>query len=262
MRGFWGVLALCLTSGAAMADEPVRVMILATTHFSNPGADSVNMEVDDVLTPKRQAEMEAVNAALAGFAPTMVAVEWPAELVAERYPQYVAGTLAPDRNEVVQLGFRLAKTANLAEVQAIDAPGEFLYEAVQAYADAHGSRAQLDAQIADIMAMSAESEAVLKSGSIAAALREMNRPERAHRDNSFYRGALLFGDGDTQPGVAMLAAWQERNLKICAKLVQRAKPGDRVVVLFGSGHAFLLRQCVAEMPGYELIEANDYLPQE
>jgi hypothetical protein len=41
--------------------------------------------------------------------------------------------------------------------------------------------------------------------------------------------------------------------------VQRAKPGDRVVVFYGSGHAFLLRQCVSEMPGYRLIEANDYL---
>lgn len=32
-------------------------------------------------------------------------------------------------------------------------------------------------------------------------------------------------------------------------------------VLYGSGHAFLLRQCVSEMPGYRLVEANDYLPQ-
>jgi hypothetical protein len=32
------------------------------------------------------------------------------------------------------------------------------------------------------------------------------------------------------------------------------------VIFFGAGHAFLLRQCVAETPGYKLVEANDYLP--
>jgi hypothetical protein len=34
-----------------------------------------------------------------------------------------------------------------------------------------------------------------------------------------------------------------------------------VVVMFGAGHAFLLRQCVAEMPGWKLVEPNDFLPQ-
>jgi hypothetical protein len=32
------------------------------------------------------------------------------------------------------------------------------------------------------------------------------------------------------------------------------------VVFFGSGHAYLLRQCVNETPGLKLVEANDYLP--
>jgi hypothetical protein len=27
------------------------------------------------------------------------------------------------------------------------------------------------------------------------------------------------------------------------------------------GPAFLLRQCVSEMPGHKLVEANDYLPR-
>jgi hypothetical protein len=48
---------------------------------------------------------------------------------------------------------------------------------------------------------------------------------------------------------------------ICANLVQLARPGDRIVVFYGSGHAFLLRQCVAETPGFRLVEANAYLPR-
>jgi Family of unknown function (DUF5694) len=40
-----------------------------------------------------------------------------------------------------------------------------------------------------------------------------------------------------------------------------AKPGDRIVVFYGAGHAYLLRQCVREVPGFELVEPNTYLPK-
>jgi hypothetical protein len=31
--------------------------------------------------------------------------------------------------------------------------------------------------------------------------------------------------------------------------------------MFGSGHAFLLRQCVTEMPGWKLVEPAAFLPR-
>jgi hypothetical protein len=80
-------------------------------------------------------------------------------------------------------------------------------------------------------------------------------------DNGFYRTMLRIGLGEDQPGVDLLTAWYHRNFQICANLLQIAKPGDRVVIFFGAGHAFPLRQCVAETPGYKLVEANDYLPE-
>ena len=36
---------------------------------------------------------------------------------------------------------------------------------------------------------------------------------------------------------------------------------SRPVVFFGEGHVYLLRQCVIEAPGVDLVEANDYLPK-
>ena len=66
---------------------------------------------------------------------------------------------------------------------------------------------------------------------------------------------------DPLPGADLLTAWYKRNAYICANIVQLAKPGDRVVVFYGSGHAFLLRQCVSGIPGFKLVEANDYLPK-
>ena len=72
---------------------------------------------------------------------------------------------------------------------------------------------------------------------------------------------LLYGNGAEQPGVVLLNSWQARNNAICARLVQLAKPDDRIVVVYGSGHSYLLRQCVREMPEFKLVEANDFLPK-
>ena len=50
-------------------------MMLGTYHFGNPGQDLHNMKADNVLTPKKQAELADVAARLARFKPTEIAVE-------------------------------------------------------------------------------------------------------------------------------------------------------------------------------------------
>ena len=122
MRAYLAVLlaALLIPGVATAADKPADVLIVGTYHFSNPGKDQHNVVSDDVLLPERQKQLEAIDKALARFKPTRVAVEWPAALVDERYAKFLAGTLEPSRNEVVQLGFRAAKTAGLKRVNGIE----------------------------------------------------------------------------------------------------------------------------------------------
>jgi hypothetical protein len=263
MRVAAGLLGLVLIASPAVAADapPVRVMIVGGFHMSNPGRDLHNVSVDDMLSPVRQAQIAAVTDALARFKPTAVAAEWPADVAAQRYAEYRAGKLAPSHNEVVQLGFRLAATAGLDKFYGIDVDGDFPYDAVEAYATAHGQHAWLDGANADIAAMVRRQDDLLKTGTVAATLRFLNDPARLESDNAFYRTMLHVGGGTAQPGADLLTAWYRRNFLICANIVQLAKPGDRIVVFYGSGHAFLLRQCVREMPGFELAEPNDYLPR-
>jgi len=258
---FAGALLSLLAAGAARADEPVRVMVLGTVHLSNTNLDALNVAVDDVFAEKRQAELAEVDAALARFAPTAVALEWPSETVAERYPQYLAGALEPSRNEVVQIGFRLARTAGVDRVHGIDVEGDFPFDPVIAYAQAHGQTPIIDAAMASLESAVAATQQVVDSQSIGALLAHLNDPGRLAADHGFYRTLLRIGGGAEQPGVALLAAWQKRNLETCARLIQLARPGDRIVVLFGAGHAFLLRQCVSETPGFELVDPLEFLPR-
>lgn len=243
------------------AEAPVSVMLVACFHMANPGHDLHNVTVGDVLLPERQAEIAKITNALAAYHPTLVMAEWDADVASERYAQFLGGTLPPSRNEVVQLGFRLAKAVGLRRFYGIDADGDFPYEPVKAFAQAHGRSEVLERANAEIETSVQTEAALLQSKGIAATLRYLNDPDRLSRSNGFYRQMLSLGAGSQQPGVDLLTAWYRRNFLICANLIQNSHPGDRIVVFFGAGHAFLLRQCVAETPGFKLVEANSVLPE-
>jgi hypothetical protein len=257
---------LSISGAAAFAQNPpatapVTVIVVGNFHMANPGHDIHNVTVPDVLLPERQAEITRITDALAVFHPTEVMAEWPADIASERYAQYLSGTLPASRNEVVQLGFRLAKTAGLKRFYGIDVNGDFPYEAVQTFAQAHGQTEVLTRANAAIEAMVQAQTTTLQSKSFAATLRFLNDPERISHDNDFYRQMLHIGEETQQPGADLLTAWYHRNFLICANILQNSHPGDRIVIFYGSGHAFLLRQCITETPGFTLVEPNSYLPQ-
>lgn len=255
------ILAIASTPARAAPAEPVQVMVVGVFHMSNPGQDIANMESPDPTTPRRQAEITRVIEGLNRFHPTAIATEWDAATVAERYPKYLAGTLPPSKNEVVQLGFRLGQVSGARTVYGADMDGDFPFEAVAAYAASHGMQAWLDGAMASIQAEVKAAGERLGRGTIGAELRFMNQPSRIAESNSFYADALRVGGGAEQPGAEMVAAWSARNYRICARIIQESKPGDRVVVFFGAGHVYLLRRCFAETPGFVLVEPAAYLPR-
>lgn len=250
---------LCAPALGAVAPE-AQVLLVATYHLSNPGLDLNNVQSDDVLKPERQAQLQAVSDALARFQPTFVGVEWPAEVVAERYPQYLAGTLAASRNEVVQLGFRLGKQLQLPKVHGLDVHGEFPFEAVQKWAQANGRMAEIESQIAVGARETKHISELQARGTIGDALRYLNEPGSIAGNHAFYPAMLTLGSGAEQPGVVLVSSWYARNLAICARLLQQLRPDDRAVVFYGQGHAYLLRQCIDEAPGARTVDARNYLP--
>jgi hypothetical protein len=253
------VATLC--TGSAFAAEPAKtqVMLVGTYHFANPGKDLNTVKAVDVLAADRQREIAKLVTSLARFAPTQVAVEWPAQVVDERYPKYRNGTLEESSNEVVQLGFRLAKERNLPPVLGLDVEGDFPFEAVAEWAKKHGRGGEIDALMAFGAKETAHISALQDKTSIGGVLRDLNTTESIGRNHSFYPTLLTMGGGDEQPGVKLVSAWYERNLAICARLMQKVKPGDRVVAFYGQGHIYLLAQCLREQPNVQLVDPLSYM---
>lgn len=199
---------------APVGSEPVQVMILGTYHFANPGRDIANMEVDDVLAPKRQAEIAELVNSLAEWAPTKVAVEDEADAPTLALPGFgdTDALLAADRNESVQIGFRLARKLGHEAVYGHDErggegePDYFPFGPVQAFAEANGMMDDLGAMIAEAGAMTAAQNEQLARQSIAESLFVHNDGAAlARMHDRLHYGLLRFGDGKAQPGAELNA---------------------------------------------------------
>lgn len=241
----------------------VQVMVLGTYHFGNPGLDVVQTEVADVLSPEKQAEIGRVAEALARFEPTRIAVEATPSSQARLdslYRAYRREEHALARDEDQQLGFRLAAMRELPRVHAIDHGGEFPFEPLVAYAREHEPET---AQQIDSLTrwMGEESTRRQRTMTVPELLRFENDPERLAWAHGLYVGVLgRVGAGDSEVGADLLTAWYERNIRIFNNLQGMTDPGDRVLVIFGAGHAPILRELVRADPRMELVEPNDYLP--
>ncbi len=245
-------------SGAATA--PIEVMVLATYHMANPGHDAANMQVDDVLQPKRQRELEAVAKQLESFRPTKIAVE--ANSSAPTYIWKAAldpADLKTKRNETYQLGERLALSNGLDKLYGVDTDGDFDFEPVKALDDRQTGGVRIKHMMAGIQELVDESDRKQHTRTIGQSLAWMNTPEAIKRNNNFYMESLSISDGDNQPAAKLDAEWYERNVRIWGKILQIAKPGDRIILVFGQGHASWLRTLVQEMPGYKLVDPLHYL---
>ena len=149
-------------------------------------------------------------------------------------------------------------------VHAIDEQSEtidyFLYDKVEAFAKSNQQEARLAAGQAWGTRITAEFEKARKTSSVRELLIKLNAPQRAKEEmESCYYPALAIGDNKNQPGAQLNAGRYQRNAKIFAELNLAAKPSDKILVVFGGGHNYWLRHFVNQMPGYKLVDVNNYL---
>lgn len=242
--------------------EPASVLVLGVYHFANPGRDVVKIETSDVLSVTKQAEVHAVVEALARFRPTRIAVEdvpASAARLDSLYHAYRSGRHALARDETEQLGFRLASMFDHSRVYPIDHHGEFPFEALMEYAEVHDPGFVAFAN-EERDRISAEANRRQAENTIGEILGLINVPQELARDHGIYMRFARVGAGDSWVGAELLSAWYERNIHIFANLQRIAEPGDRVLVIIGSGHAPILRELIEYDPDMRLVETEEYLP--
>lgn len=236
----------------------VQVMILGTYHFANPGHDVIKQNIDDILAPKRQAQLDDLVRRLASWKPDRIAVEWPisqSDTIRARYARYIAKTLQPNRNEVVQIGFRLASRLGHAAVFPIDDDSFLdLNDSLKAVLQRRPEFKNARDSIVAVLQKEAEAmDAWRRTTTIRMHLLRLNSDEALHGGNSLgmFGGFLPAGEGQNYGGPQFLAQWYARNFNMAHNLTRMLQPGvRRILVVVGGGHVPPLRNLLDEAPQF------------
>lgn len=253
----------------AAENAEAQLLILGTFHFKDAGLDGYKPEVDiDIMSEERQAELAELHARLAAFAPTKILIEVDYDRndeFNERYSAYLAGDYELGPNEIYQVGFRLAKRMGHQRLYAVDADGRQypdLPEDPEAYAEQHGQSAMLKGPWAERYMALYQAEDHAKAGrSLIETLLYTNDPERIRIGHGHYvLRSIGLGDEAEYPGADRISGWwYNRNLRIFANIVRFTEPGDRLLLLIGSGHVPIIRHAADASPEYSLVEVSTYL---
>jgi len=237
------------------------VLVLGVFHMANPGRDIANTRADDVLSPKRQAEIADVIAVLKRFRPTKIAVEAPfyEDAAARRYADYLAGTHELTRNETQQIGFRLAKELGHATIYPVDADGEFPFPRVEDYAKARGHAKELEALMTELRERAGATTAYLASHTVLEMLLRINSDEHVGADIGWHYRLAHLGEPWNWAGADLVSDYFRRNMRIYTNIVRLAdSPKERVLVVYGSGHLGWLRNNFASDPTLRLRKLAEF----
>jgi len=239
-----------------------EILIVGTYHMNNPGHDIYNTQADDVLVPKRQAEIAELLEVLKKFRPTKVAIESAVydDTRKKQYADYLAGTRTLTRNEIEQVGFRLAKELGQKDIYPVDYDGDFPWQRLINFAKAKGLSPQFDQLAAEIGDMVGRQDEFLHSHTILETLLAMNADDKVALDVGFYYREAHFGEAGDYAGPDLLASWYQRNMRIYSNIVNLiGSPDERILVIYGSGHLGWLRQAAENDPTVRLRKLAEFV---
>jgi uncharacterized protein DUF5694 len=257
---------------AALAGDPAltqppqqkaRVMILGVYHFESPNLDYVKSEFVDHLSEKKQAEIALVLDRLAAFEPTKIVLEAPPESQAtlERYQAFRRGAAKLAGDEREQLGFQLASQFDHPRVYLADVKLDMDFDAVLTAA-----RESKDERFLTwFQGTMGEAQAMVERQTkmtVLEALRTLNEPALLDASRDLYLQLARVHTAERHVGAEVLASWYQRNFCIfdnVARLVD--SPQERILVIFGQGHAPYLRELVRSSPDMEFVEPGRYLAE-
>ena len=241
-----------------------EIMVVGVFHFDVPGRDLFNPSVADLDGDRRQKEIVAMVEALAEFKPTKVCLEAKLGTSAQQdnYEAFLKGDYKLTLDERNQMGFRLAKLLGHKKVFSVDQPAGLDFDSIMKTAQERGQTGYVQSLMdqTGVYLQKAFDPKRLEGLTMGEFLAEMNTKEADLFSHSMYLKLMMVGDGAEYPGASMLASWYERNLKISTNLFRLIeKPGERILLIIGAGHAKIIRDVIEDMPNVSSVSPVPYL---
>lgn len=242
------------------------LVVLGIYHMGNPGNNIVNPKVADISSRERQQQIVELVQRLKRFDATKIMLECDSDADAstnDAYARYLAGTYRLSKNETNQIGFRLAKEMGHKKVYCVDW-SDFWDDPAINYEKYASKDAEMDAFLKTIYLKlkkdkNAEYEKLLPL-TITEQLVRVNQPAQIEKDHKFYFDLIRIGRGKEYIGAGYVSWWYRRNLVILDNIIRNTTTStDRILVVYGVGHAKLLTQFAKESDFYTVKTPLEYL---
>lgn len=244
-----------------------KILIIGTIHLDNPGRDIFNIKVKNIQSPRFQQEILKLVENLRKFSPTKVAVEvsWnKSNLINEKYRKFIDDDYVLSDNEVEQIGFRIAREMGHNQIYAVDSFESFDVEENDVNFDKFARSNGLEGMVEKIYKVGRENTEVenkiLEESGYLALLRFLNSEGRIRKEHRIYFEIAKIGKPGDYIGANWVELWYGRNLKIFTNLTWLIeKHEERILLIIGAGHLYLLRRFSEESGFFELEDPLEYL---
>lgn len=278
MKKFITLVLLLITTAYVSAEttgkEKIRAMILGSFHFNYPSRDKhVTKENNrvDMMSEKRQKEITEVIECLKRFKPTKIMIETNITFqkkTDKRYASYVEGNYKLRRDEREQLGFRIAKELGHKRVYCVNTMSgdidrylkdkDDFFKELEIY-DEKGPFSKTEQEYFQFYE---SNEKYLRKASLRDFYLRTNTKEHIDRMQGAYflnvfhweQKKLDYAGTDWQ-----CARWNNRNMRIFRNISRYSEAGDRILIIYGSGHHAHLRDYINYSPFHEYVSPVEYL---
>ncbi|WP_102400833.1 DUF5694 domain-containing protein [Haloimpatiens massiliensis] len=236
-----------------------KVLLLGTFHMGKT-PDMYHTEVGNLFSKTRQQEIRDVVDRLKRFNPTKVALEIVTEddkVINNKYKAYVNGQFQLEGREQHQLGFRIASELGHERIYPIDwmDVGVATRPFGEVYEWTKTNQPELFNEIFQKEVFNNNA-----NKSILEMYQSYNEPDKIKKSHELYINMARIGYVREYVGISWLTWWYQRNLTLFSNICRLVESADdRILVIIGSSHIYLLNQFLRESNMVELVDVNKLL---
>ncbi|MEI2273204.1 DUF5694 domain-containing protein [Sphingobacterium sp. ML3W] len=257
------------------AQQKIKVILLGTYHFNNPGNDIIKTQDRNILSKENQQDLDNIVEKIysSDYKPDQIFVESnfnEKKQLDANYQTYLKNqyheftdTIKNKRmkrffkeGETAQLGFRLAKKLKHQELYPIDSLIEMRFDILMKEIN---SNPTLKKEF-DELKLSL-SDNCLEGKNLTQIFLCMNEKSKLDNNIGFYFSfANKIMIGQDYFGARLVTDWYKRNLIMYANIQNQIKPGTKTIfILVGTGHAAMFRTFFEVDKSFELVDLTKVL---
>ncbi len=251
--------------------ETLKVLLVGTFHFENfnpeNNGDLVQKKISDVLTSENQKELELIAERISEFNPSKIFVEYPFErqgkldTIYQNFPNE-ANFKNQTRDEIKQIGFRVAKQLKHNKVFAMDLKTNFPYDSLLTQMK---KAKQFDLIRRDEMELKelekSAKELFNSNKSLSEIIFFYNQQDYRNSDINWYLSlANQGGERGNFVGSYLASEWYRRNLHMYS-IIQKSieKNDERIMILAGSSHVSMFKNFIDYNPEWKTVELEEIM---